>query len=126
MKAKANKYKVAPKEERTLNGIVFASKKEMRRYQELLLLEKAGSIRWLKLQPVFEFYLKITSNGTDIPNDHISTTVKYIGDFQYVEHTKEENKLVVEDVKGVETKEFKRKKRWMKKLYPNVELRIIK
>lgn len=119
MRAKANKYKVAPKEERTFNGTVFASKKEMRRYQELLLLEKSGMIWQLEIQPVFEFHLQITSCGT---KDQILTTVKYIGDFRY----KEEEKIIVEDVKGVETKEFKRKKRWMKKLYPDVELRIIK
>lgn len=119
MKAKTNKYKVAPKEERTFNGIVFASKKEMQRYQQLLLLERAGIIWQLELQPVYEFELQITNV---IQIGCISTTVKYIGDFRY----KEEEKIVVEDVKGVETKEFKRKKRWMKKLYPDVELRIIK
>lgn len=38
----------------TYDGIVFDSKKEMRRYCELKLLERAGKIKDLELQKTFE------------------------------------------------------------------------
>jgi hypothetical protein len=39
-----NKYHVSPREDRTLNGITYASKKEMRKAQELDLMVAAGEI----------------------------------------------------------------------------------
>jgi len=38
-----------------VDNITFASKKEAARYQELRLMEKAGEIRYLELQPRFDF-----------------------------------------------------------------------
>ena len=46
-----NKYKAKPL---TVDGIRFASQREGSRYRELKLLEKAGQITGLELQPVFE------------------------------------------------------------------------
>jgi len=45
-----NKYHNQPV---TIDGIRFASKREGKRYSELKLLEQAGSITDLKLQPRF-------------------------------------------------------------------------
>jgi len=39
-----NKYNVAPKQARTVDGITFDSKAEMTRYLDLKILEKAGEI----------------------------------------------------------------------------------
>ena len=47
------KYKVAPKIERTLDGIVFDSKREAARYADLKLAEKLGNIKNLTLQPEY-------------------------------------------------------------------------
>ncbi len=58
-----HKYKAAPKERRTLDGIVFASRAEMLRYQELKGLEKAGVISNLELQPKFELVPKTKRGG---------------------------------------------------------------
>ena len=49
--AKWNKYKAKKVE---INGEVFDSKKEANRYQELLLLQRAGKIRDLQRQVKFE------------------------------------------------------------------------
>ena len=51
---KQNKYHVAPREARTVDGIVFASKREAQRYRELVIQSEVGLISDLKLQPKFE------------------------------------------------------------------------
>lgn len=78
-----------------VNGITFDSAKEARRYSELVLLEKAGVINTLKLQPSF----KIVVNGVKI--------CTYRADFSYTEN----GKFVVEDVKGFKTRIYGLKKK---------------
>ncbi len=84
----------------TVNGHAFASKKEAARYQELLLLEKAGEIEKLELQPRFP----ISLNGQKV--------CTYVADFQY----RENGHRIVEDVKseGTRTAIYLLKKRLMK------------
>ena len=72
----------------TINGIQYDSKKEAARHAELKLLERAGQITELTLQPVY----RIEINGNLI--------CKYIGDFRYVEN----GNVVVEDVKSLITR----------------------
>lgn len=72
----------------TIDGVVFDSRKESRRYGELLLLQKANEIRGLELQP--KFTLKV--NGEMICN--------YFGDFAYFEG----DRRIVEDVKSGPTR----------------------
>ena len=95
-----NKYNVAPKEARTLDGIVFASKHEMMDWAELRLLEKAGVITDLKLQPRFK-----------LPADLV-----YVADFQY----HREGKTIVQDSKGVRTPVYKMKLKLFKATYPEL------
>ena len=57
VKLKRPRFAVAPKEQRTVDGVVFASKKEATRYRELQLLELAGLIRKLTLQPRFPVFI---------------------------------------------------------------------
>jgi hypothetical protein len=90
-----SKYNATPT---TVDGIRFASKREATRYQELLLLLKAGEIQGLQLQPRW----KIQVNGVLI--------CTYRPDFTY--HTKDED-FVMEDVKGVLTPAYKLKKKLM-------------
>jgi hypothetical protein len=98
----ANKYKNI-KDER--NGIKFDSKKEAIRYDELMLLQKAGQIRDLKLQPTFTLQEAFTTPG----GEHIRA-ITYRADFSYEAF---ENVFgvnipyrVVEDCKGFRTKEY--------------------
>jgi len=69
-----------------VDGIVFASHAEARRYSELKLLEKAGEITNLVLQPKFP----IVVNGVKI--------CTFIGDFGYWDVAAQKN--ITEDVKG--------------------------
>lgn len=76
-----NKY-FAKKTE--IDGIKFDSLKEGRRYQELLILQRAGHISDLECHPFFD--LKV--DGFLI--------CKYVADFAYIE----DGKRVIQDVKG--------------------------
>ena len=68
----------------TVDGVKYDSKKEAARHQELMLLERAGQISELELQPVYRMEI----NGMLV--------CKYIGDFRYIE----DGQTVVEDVKS--------------------------
>lgn len=82
-----NKYNAV---KTTVNGITFDSKRESIRYQELLLLQRAGQIRDLALQVPFA----IVVNGKKI--------CTYIADFQYVDVAS--GKTVTEDSKSPATR----------------------
>ncbi len=109
---KRYKYNVAPKELRTLDGIVFDSVAEMRRYKELKILEQIGEIKDLKLQPRFLI----------VPKNADERAVHYVADFQYTEEDKE----IVEDVKGAKTRDYIIKRKLFKWQYPNYVFKEIK
>ena len=96
----------------TVDGIRFDSKREAERYSELKLLERAGIITDLKLQPKFEL----------IPKHNGNRALTYIADFSYTEG----GEKIVEDVKGMETKEFKIKKKLFEYFYPELKLKIVR
>lgn len=110
---KKHKYNAKPLE---FEGFRFDSKKELKRYLELKMLEKAGKIKDLQLQPVFllqeGFKRKITHRA-----------ITYRADFEYID---EKGNRVVEDVKGVETPVFKIKKKLFLKKYRDVIFRVLK
>ena len=95
-----SKYHAIPTE---VEGIRFASRMEARRYQELRLLEGAGEIRDLELQP--RYPLRV--NGRLI--------CTYVADFRYWDVR--EGRHVVEDAKGVRTSTYKLKAKLMKAVY---------
>jgi hypothetical protein len=89
-----------------VDGIKFDSKWESERYLYLKSLEKAGRVRDLQLQVRFQ----IVVNGEKI--------CTYIADFQYEKETADgEWESIVEDAKGVETADFKLKKKLMKAVH---------
>jgi hypothetical protein len=90
------------------NGILFDSKKEAKRYRELLLLEKAGKITDLELQKAYELipaqyatsdevYTKGKNKGQPKRGALLERAVVYKADFKYVD---ENGYTVVEDTKG--------------------------
>lgn len=87
-----------------IDGIKFDSKKEAKRYGELKLLERAGQISDLQLQVAFEL-VPPQKGGMrkELP-------VKYIADFVYTENGHQ----VIEDTKGVKTKDYIIKRKLMK------------
>lgn len=108
----------------TLNGIRFDSKKEARRYSELLLLEKAGVIQNLQRQVKYilipaqrefsnEIYTKGAKKGCYKPGKLLEKECSYYADFVYLQG----EKIVVEDAKGVRTEAYKIKKKLMLKEY---------
>jgi hypothetical protein len=96
----ARKYKNVPT---TVDGIKFASKREALRYCELKLLQKAGEISELRLQPRYP----LTVNGL-----HVCTIVP---DFDYRDSSTQ--RLVVEDAKGISTPAFVIKAKLFHALY---------
>lgn len=98
-----------------IDGIKFDSKREAHRYAELKLLEHAGEIRDLVLQPEFVLQEGFKKNGK------VHRAIKYIADFQYIEN----GKTVVEDCKGVKTEVYRIKKKLFEKRYENLEIREI-
>jgi hypothetical protein len=88
-----------------VEGITFASKREAARYVQLKALEKAGHISDLKLQPSFEIVPSVILDGKR------QRALKYIADFDYVDHL---GFRVIEDVKGMKTREYQIKRRLMK------------
>ena len=99
-----------------VDGIKFDSKREAERYIELKLLERAGVISNLVLQPKYVLQDKFRRNGKTVRAIH------YIADFEYIE----DGIKVVEDVKGMETKDFKLKEKMFLFRYPEIEFRKTK
>ncbi|MDB4350119.1 DUF1064 domain-containing protein [bacterium] len=86
-----------------VNGIKFDSKWEAERYLYIKSLERAGRVKDIELQVRYNL----------IVNDQ--KICAYIADFRYKREDKDgEWHEIVEDAKGVETPEFKLKKKLMK------------
>ena len=109
---KPNKYH---NKKYTYLGIKFDSLKECRRYSELRLLEQAGKIKDLELQKAYELipsqyeestevYTKGLHKGEPKPGRLLERAVVYRADFVYTDC--ETGKQVVEDTKGMRTKEY--------------------
>lgn len=81
-----------------VDGQIFDSKKEANRYQELLLLEKAGVIKNLSRQVKFV----LIPSQRDESGKVVERECSYKADFTYEDGIK----TVVEDVKGYRTKEY--------------------
>jgi hypothetical protein len=103
---KRHKYGVSPREKRTADGILFDSQLEMRVYKRLQLEKAAGVVLFFTRQSPF----------------HLPGGVRYVVDFT-VYYTDGSVKFI--DAKGMETAEFKTKKRMVEALYP-IEITIVK
>jgi hypothetical protein len=97
-----------------VDGERFDSKREMRRWQELQLLVKAGEISRLERQPSFRLDV-IGPNGT-------LTVGHYRGDFCYFDRA---HRRHVEDVKGMDTPLSKWKRKHVAIQY-GIDVEIVK
>lgn len=86
-----------------VDGIFFDSKAEAKRYQQLLMLVRAGHIEGLETQPKFPLVVHGMKLG------------EYRGDFRYLD--KATGEYVIEDVKGVRTPLYKFKRKLVAALY---------
>lgn len=101
----------------TKNGMVFDSKREARRDTELRLLQSAGEIKDLKRQVKFALIPaqsepdKTGPRGGIIRGKVIERAVDYIADFVYIDAKTGET--IVEDTKGMRTKDYIIKRKLM-------------
>ncbi len=104
----------------TIDGITFDSRKEANRYRELKLLEKAGKISDLRLQVKFQLippqyeitaerYARGKKKGQYKRGKLLERECAYIADFVYMQN----GKKVVEDTKGMKTKDYIIKRKLM-------------
>lgn len=107
----------------TIDNIVFDSKREANRYGELKTLEKSGIIKNLELQKKFEL---VPTQYEEVDTGEVyargekkglpkmkkvcrEKAVDYIADFVY----ERDGKTIVEDVKGMRTKDYIIKRKLM-------------
>ncbi len=98
----------------TVDGIVFDSAKEGRRYTELLIMQRAKQISNLELQAPFILAPSVVLNGRKKP------ALRYIADFVY----DTSDGQVVEDVKSAATRKlpvYRLKSHMMKHLF-NIDI----
>lgn len=91
------------------DGISFDSKRELARYKQLKLLERANEITNLELQKRF-----ILQDGFRF-NDKAIRPITYVADFCYYDVKKK--CYIVEDTKGHRTTDYKIKKKMFIKRY---------
>jgi hypothetical protein len=96
-----------------IDGITFDSQKEGARYQQLKILLRAGKITDLELQPKFTLQAAFKA-----PWGETIRAITYYADFAYKNDLGEQ---IVEDAKGVRTKEYLIKRKMM----ANIGVRII-
>lgn len=108
------------------DGMIFDSKKEYKRWCELRILQKAGAITDLQRQVKYvlipaqrehtnEIYTKGSKKGCFKPGKLLEREVAYIADFRY--RDAKTGELVVEDTKGMRTKEYILKRKMMLYFY---------
>lgn len=102
------------------DGIKFDSKLEAERYGQLKILERAGVIRALELQPSFDLLPSFRKNGKTWRK-----TV-YRADFRYI--LAKDDRIIIEDVKGstaVITDVFRLKQKLFEYKYPDYTISIV-
>lgn len=104
------KYNARPT---TIDGIRFASQAEARRYHELRLLVMAGEIGELVCHPAWILYPADKRRGLK--------AIRYTADFQYSEN----GRVVVEDVKGIITRDASLRMNIFQRQHPEIEFRIV-
>lgn len=106
---------------RASDGNVFDSAKEAWRYEQLLLLQRAGEISGLQRQVTYELipnqyitYERYSKTGKRLEDGKklIERKVEYVADFVYTEVKSGE--VVVEDTKGIRTKDYIIKRKLMR------------
>ena len=101
----------------SVDNITLDSAKEARRYTELKLLERAGKIKRLELQPEFILQPAFTKGGKRYRK------IAYKADFSYFDI--EKGVYTVEDAKGFKTDVYKLKKKLFEYRYKELSLKEV-
>lgn len=113
--SRKSKYRAVPT---VVNGIKFSSKAEARRWQDLLLLVRAGLITHVARQQALELAPSVRIPG----EKRARPAIRYICDFAYMDLRT--NTWVWEDVKGFETRVFRLKQHLVKHLH-GIDVRVV-
>lgn len=103
-----------------IDGIKFDSKLEAERYAQLKMMERAGVIRDLKLQPEYELIPSFRKNGKTWRR------TLYKADFRYI--LADDDSYIIEDVKGstsVITDVFRLKQKLFEYKYQDYTISIV-
>ena len=118
IKGQPSKYRAV---RTTVDGVTFASKAEARRYSELRLLEKAGKVWGIELQP--RYVLTVIGGER---KDYAHKIGTYVGDFSYYRVDEHGGSwLTIEDVKGFDTPLSKWKRKHVEAQY-GITVQIVK
>ena len=107
----------------TIDGTVFDSRREARRWEALRIREQLGEITELKRQVPYELipaqyetYERYSKTGKRLKDGErrVERNVVYVADFVYTTNT---GQTVVEDTKGVRTKDYVIKRKLMYAIY---------
>lgn len=104
-----------------IGGEIFDSRKEYRRWCDLIYLQQAGEITGLRRQvsftiipalrePSTEFFKRGKHKGEPKPGKLVERATHYVADFVY---TDKDGNTVVEDCKGMRTKDYVLKRKLM-------------
>lgn len=93
------------------DGYTFDSKAECQRYCELRLLERAGEIKDLQVHKKYELIPTQREKKYNGFGAVLEKSVTYEADFVYT--SVRSNKTIVEDVKGVRTRDYIIKRKLM-------------
>ncbi|WP_054634834.1 DUF1064 domain-containing protein [Thalassobacillus sp. C254] len=107
LKKKKNKYRA---KRTVVDGHTFDSKLEARYYQQLLWLKAHGEIKEFTLQPRYILQEAFKKDSTTYQK------IEYVADFEVLH---EDGSIETVDVKGVETTDFRIKKKLFHKRYTN-------
>lgn len=114
--SKPNKYHAKKTE---IGGIIYDSKKEANRYQELLIMERAGQIKSLRRQVKYEL-----QEGFIGISGKLVRPICYVADADYYEG----DRHIVEDTKSPATRKIKSyqiKRKMFEKRYSDIEFREV-
>lgn len=95
------------------HGHVHASKKEAGRCNDLHMLQRAGAISELEQQPVYRF----TVDGRAVMVG--KRQLKFTPDFRYIEN----GKVIVDDSKGMRTRDYIVRAAFFRAFHPDIILR---
>jgi len=101
----------------TVDGYVFDSALEAKRHRQLVLLERAGEIKDLRLQVPFELQEAFEKNGVH------HRAITYKADFVYYDNKLKQT--IVEDTKGMKTEVFKMKQKMFERKYLDLTIKIV-
>ena len=115
---KPGRYKVAPKEERTWNGITFHSAREMENHIKFDALLRAGQIAKLERQVPFLLYAAIPDPA--LAGSYWRTPIsRYIADHVVTEL---DGSVTIYETKGHKTAAYRLAKKWFAVCHPHLEI----